>query len=266
MLIALHSACGRLRAALRLATLALALGLGLHATPAAAAEPFTPEQKAAIEKIIKDYLLANPEVMLEIQQALEARMEKIQQERAKLAILENREVLFRRADAPMTGNPKGDVVVVEFFDYNCGYCRRALKPLAELVKKDPNVKVVFKELPILSKGSNEAARVALAARLQGKYWELHRAMLESSGQLNEASSLKIAEKIGLDVARLKKDMSSEVVTQEINQIRELAQKMGIQGTPYFLVGDRVIAGAPDDLTDVLQKHIADVRKEGCKVC
>ena len=164
------------------------------------------------------------------------------------------------------GNPNADVRLIEFFDYNCGYCRRALKPLADLLKKDANVRIVFKELPILSKGSNEAARVALAARLQGKYWELHRAMLESSGQLNEATSLKIAEKIGLDVARLKKDMNSEVVSQEINQIRELAQKMGIQGTPYFLVGDRVIAGAPDDLTDVLQKHIADIRKDGCKVC
>ena len=102
--------------------------------------------------------------------------------------------------------------------------------------------------------------------MQGKYWEFHRAMLESQGQANEASALRVAEKIGLDMARLKKDMASPEVKKEIEDTRQLATKMGIQGTPHFIIGDRIIAGAPENLTEMLNKHVADVRKEGCKVC
>ena len=143
----------------------------------AAASPFTAEQKAAIEKIIKDYLLANPEVMMDVQNALEAKMETLQAERLKLTLKESADEIFRRPNAPIAGNPNGDITVVEFFDYNCGYCKRAFSDIAKMVEKDPKVKVVFKELPILSKGSEEAAKVALAAQMQGKYWEVHRTLL-----------------------------------------------------------------------------------------
>ncbi len=245
----------------------IAAGLVLAAGPAALADAtFTPEQKSAIEKIVKEYFLANPEVFLEIQTQLESKMEKIQAERLKVAITENAKEIFKRPNAPMAGNPAGDITVVEFFDYNCGYCKKGLPEIVKLIDKDPKIKVVFKELPILSKGSDEAARVALAARMQGKYWEVHRALLEAKGQVNEASALAIATKLGLDGAKLKKDMDSAEVKEEIAKVRELAQKMGVNGTPHFLVGDRSIPGAPQDLFEQIAQHAAELRKTGCSVC
>jgi protein-disulfide isomerase len=235
----------------------------------AAAEPsgaFTPAQRKEIESIVKDILINNPEVLLEAQNALEAKMDKIQADRMAVAIKEHAGELFRPAASPVVGNVKGDVPVIEFFDYNCGYCKKAFTDLAKLMDKDKKVRVILKELPILAKGSEEASRVALAAKMQGKYWEFHRAMLESQGQANEASALRVAEKLGLDMARLKKDMASAEVKKEIDDTRQLATKMGIQGTPHFIVGDRIIPGAPENLSELLGKHVEDVRKDGCKVC
>jgi len=228
--------------------------------------PFSAEQRQAIEKIVKDYLIANPEVFMEVQSALEAKMEKLQAEKLKVSIQQFAPEIFKRASTPVAGNPNGDITVVEFFDYNCGYCKRGFGDLAKLIEKDPKVKVVFKELPILSKGSEEASKVALAARLQGKYWEMHRALIESKGQNNEASALKAAEKLGLDMARLKKDMESAEVKDEISKVRELAQKMGIQGTPHFLVGDKAIPGAPENLLEMLTGMVGELRKTGCSYC
>jgi protein-disulfide isomerase len=243
--------------------------------PAAASAPkaeststatFTPEQRKALEGIVKEILVGNPEILLEAQNALEAKMDKIQAERMAVAIKDNAGELFRPQSSPVVGNVKGDVPVIEFFDYNCGYCKKALGDLAKLIDKDRNVRVILKEFPILNKGSEEASRVALAAKLQGKYWEFHQAMLQAQGLANEASALKVAERLGLDMARLKKDMSSPEVSKEIEATRELATKMGIQGTPHFIVGDKIVPGAPENLTELLGKHVADVRKEGCKVC
>jgi protein-disulfide isomerase len=233
---------------------------------APSASAFTPAQRKELESIIKDILLNNPEIMLEVQNALESKMDKIQAERMAVAIKDHASELFRPTGSPIVGNLKGDVPVIEFFDYNCGYCKKALTELAQLMDKDKKVRVILKEFPILAKGSEEASRVALAAKMQGKYWEFHRAMLESQGQANEASALRIGEKLGLDMVRLKKDMASAEVKKEIEDTRQLATKMGIQGTPHFIVGDRIIAGAPENLTELLGKHVADVRKEGCKMC
>lgn len=255
---------------------ALGLLAALSAPPAALAQApgqpttgqavFSPEQKRAIEEIVKDYLIANPEVLLDVQQSLETKMEKIQAERLQSAIADNAREIYRSPDAPVAGNPKGDITIVEFFDYNCGYCKRGFPELARLIEKDSRVRVVFKELPILSKASEEASRVALAARMQGKYWEMHRALLESKGQANEAVALKIAEKLGLDMAKLKKDLEAPEIKAEIERVRELANKMGISGTPHFLVGDRGIAGAPEDLYEQLAKNVAELRQSGCAVC
>ena len=263
------SAAARYRRTLLAVAAILSAGLGLvSAWPDARAQDatFTAEQKKAIEKIIKDYLLANPEVFLEVQSALEAKMEAIQAEKLKAAIAENAKDIYRRADSPVAGNPNGDITIVEFFDYNCGYCKRGFPHVAKMIEKDPKVRLVLMELPILSKGSEEASRVALAARKQGKYWEVHRALLEMRGQASEATALKAAEKLGLDVARLKKDMESPDVTGEIARVHELAQKMGVNGTPHFLVGDRSIPGSPEDLFDQLSTNVSELRKTGCQVC
>lgn len=224
-------------------------------------------QRKEVEKIIRDYLVNNPEVLMEAQNALEAKMDKIQSERTAAAIKGSAQEIFRPTGSPVVGNAKGDVTVIEFFDYNCGYCKRAFKDVAGLVEKDKQVKVILKEFPILNKGSEETAKVALAAKMQGKYWEFHRAMLEAPGQASEATALKVAEKVsGIDMARLKRDIGSAEVKKEIDDTRALAQKLGIQGTPHFLVGDRIIPGAPENLLEQMTKLVAEVRKEGCKVC
>ena len=227
---------------------------------------FSAEQKQEIEKIIKNYLVTNPEIFLEAQTALEAKMEKEQAEKLKVAIAENAREIYRDPNADLAGNANGDITVVEFFDYNCGYCKRGLHDVIKLVESDPKVRVVFKELPILSKGSEEASRVAIAAGKQGKYWDMHKAMLEAKGQMNEANALQIATKLGLDIDKLKKDMASPEVEAEIKKSEALAKKMGVNGTPHFLVGDRAIPGAPEDLYDQLENHVTELRKSGCSYC
>ena len=252
-----------LLSAAAIATLASHAGTPVRAEDASA---FSPDQKQAIEKIVKDYLVANPDVLLEVQNILEAKMEKQQAEKSKAALADNAKNIYRSTESPVAGNADGDITVTEFFDYNCGYCKRSFPEITKLISGDNKVRVVFKEMPILSKGSEEASRVALAAKLQGKYWEVHRGLFEAKGQANEAMALKIAEKVGLDMAKLKSDMDGPAVKAELKSAKELAGKMGINGTPHFLVGDKSIAGAPDNLLTQLNGDIADLRKNGCSYC
>ncbi len=225
-----------------------------------------PAQRKEIEGIIRSYLLNNPEIILEMQREFERRMEAAQQERMKLALSQYRDEIFYSPTTPVAGNPKGDVTVVEFFDYNCGFCRRAISAMAKLVESDKNVRFLFKEFPIFGKDSEAAARIAVAAKKQGKYWEMHRALLEAPGRANEAKGLRIAKKLGLDIEQLKRDMNSEEVKKEIRDAQALADKLGIRGTPHFLIGDQVIPGAPENLYEQLVEKIAQVRKNGCAVC
>ena len=227
---------------------------------------FTDAQKKAIGDIIKDYLIKNPEIMVDVQTALDAKVEKEQSEKLKSFMAENAKDIYRNPDSPVAGDPNGDITVVEFFDYNCGYCKRGLTDVQKLIQSDKKVRVVFKELPILSKGSEEAAKAGLAAKRQGKYWEFHQAMLSVKGQANEAASLKAAEALGLDMAKFKTDMASDAVRDELEAMKTLAKKMGINGTPHFLVGDKSIPGAPEDLHSQLEALVADFRKSGCKTC
>lgn len=235
-------------------------------TPAADTSMFTDKQKQGIGQIVKDYLIANPEIFLDIQTALEAKMEKAQAEQLKAVIASNAAEIFREPNASLAGNADGDITVVEWFDYNCGFCKRGLSEVVKLVERDPKVRVVFKELPILSKGSEEAAKIALAAKRQGKYWEIHRALLSARGQANEASALKIAEQHGLDMDKLKKDMASPEVQAELDHSELLAKKMGINGTPHFVIGDRSIPGAPENLFEQIESHVSELRKNGCSYC
>ena len=227
---------------------------------------FTPEQKQAIQGIVKDYLVTNPEVFLEIQAALETKMAKEEAEKTKAMVAEHAKEIYRHPNAPVAGNPDGDITVVEFFDYNCGYCKRGFGDVAKLIESDKNVRVVFKEFPILRDESEQAAKVALAARMQGKYWEVHRELIATKGLVNEAVALKAAEKLGLDMVKLKADIGSPEVKAELDRVKELARKLSINGTPHFLVGDQAIGGAPENLYDLLSKDIADLRKSGCSYC
>lgn len=227
---------------------------------------FTDADKAAIGAIIKDYLLANPELLVEAQQALESKMEKQQAEKLKTFVEKNARDIYRHPAAPVAGNVDGDITVVEFFDYNCGYCKRGTPEVAKLIETDKKVRVVFHDLPILSKGSEEAAKYALAAHRQGKYWEFHLALMNNRGQNNEASALKAAADLGLDVEKLKADAKSPEVAAELARSETLAKEMGINGTPHFLVGDKSIPGAPEDLHTQLEGLVTDLRKSGCAYC
>lgn len=238
--------------------------------PAAASSSSGPEvpadRKAEIEKVVREYLLANPEILSEVQQAYEAKKEKEQVEHVKTVVKENAGDIFKNPAAAVGGNPKGDVTIVEFFDYNCGVCRRGFGDIAKVMEQDPNVRFVFKELPIVNPESPKVAKVALAARMQGKYMELHRAIMNSEGQATEASALRKAKELGLDMDKLNKDKESPEIKAELDKVMDLATKLNINGTPFFMVGDQVIPGVYDNLSGILAGHVADVRKNGCSYC
>ncbi|MBS0237948.1 MAG: DsbA family protein [Proteobacteria bacterium] len=234
--------------------------------PTAGGSTFTDEQKKALGEIIKDYLVKNPETMFEVQNALDEKTQKEQDAKLKAFMTENAKSIYRSPGSAVAGNPDGDITVVEFFDFNCGYCKHGLPEVQKLIQADKNVRFVFKELPILSKGSEEAAKVALAAKRQGKYWEFHQALLGSKGQANEASALKVAESLGLDMHKIKADMASDDVKNELLAEMRLAKTMGVNGTPHFLVGDKSIPGAPDDLHEQLETLVTEFRKNKCSTC
>lgn len=227
---------------------------------------FTPDQTRAIQGIVKQYLLENPEILYEVQSALELKLAQEEADRTKSLVAAHAKDIYRAPGAPVAGNPDGDITVVEFFDYNCGYCKRGLDDIAKLIESDDRVRVVFKEFPILREDSEHAARVALAAGLQGKYWEVHRDLMATRGLVNEAGALKVAEKHGLDMDKLKADMKGPAVQGELDRVKELAKTLSINGTPHFLVGDRAIGGAPENLHEMLAQHVAELRKEGCSYC
>ncbi len=228
-----------------------------------AAEAFSDSQKAAIEQIVKDYLKNNPGVLIEMSTELERRQAEAQTQAQTKALKENSEALFRAGSAPFIGNPDGDVTVVEFFDYNCGYCKRALDQVLKLVEKDKNVKVVFREFPIFGEDSEAAARAALAADKQGKYLEMHTQLFMDEGKPSLDKALKVAADIGLDVEKLKIDMNDKSVTDMLAANRAVAEAIGVQGTPLYVVGSEIIPGAPDNLADVLVATAGEVREKGC---
>ena len=248
--------------------LTASLLLALSPMMAGAEEPpaLTGATRTAIEQLVRDYIIKNPEILLEAQAALEARTEqqRIHVIRKKLA--DNAEAIYRDVSLPMAGNPKGNVTVVEFMDYNCPYCRRASADIAKLIASDPNVKVVFHEFANLSAASEAVARIAIAAQGTGRYYELHRALMSSTGPMTEARALEIAAKLGLDSAQLKRSAGSDAAKSGLAKAKALAAKLNIEGTPMFLIGDRYISGVSDTFYTDLTHLVAEVRKEGCKVC
>jgi len=188
-------------------------------------------------------------VMLPILASTAAEVEQsVQQQKA---ISKNADAIFRSPVTPVAGNPNGDVSVVEFFDYNCPYCRRSLPAVLKLINQDGKVRLVLKELPILSNDSVAAAKFALAANKQGKYFEMYQKLFSEPGKADKEKALRVAKELGLDVDQLQKDAEDPEIQKSLDQAKDLAQKLNLQGTPLFLIGDRVIAGAPDDLYDQL---------------
>ncbi len=207
--------------------------------------PLTPRQVQDVQQIIRSYLTAHPEIIANAMEALREKMQAQAAAATRQAISAHKTELFDDGNDPIAGNPKGDVTIVEFFDYNCVYCRASTKALLDAVKADGDVKVVYKELPILTPSSVVDSRMALAAMKQGKYEALHRAFMAVRGLLDAKMAYGIARGTGLDMARLKKDMKSAAVTEEIRRNKELASALGIDGTPTFVIGDMMFAQALD---------------------
>jgi protein-disulfide isomerase len=230
----------------RMIPLALALALGASAAPAHA-QSFSEPQRGEIEKIIKGYLLAHPEVLQEAMAELEKKQQVAEAEKARSAIKNHSEALFNSPRQVVLGNPQGDVTFVEFFDYNCGYCKRALTDMTTLLGNDPKLKVVLKEFPVLGPGSVEAAQVAVAVRMQDKsgkkYLEFHQKLLGGRGQVDKAKALAAAKDVGLDMARLEKDLKSDEVAKTIEESMKLAEALGLNGTPSYVIGNDVVIGA-----------------------
>jgi protein-disulfide isomerase len=222
--------------------------LALCGAPAiASAQSFSDGQRGEIEKIVKEYLLAHPEVLEEVSAELSKRQAAAEAVKHEATVSENAQTIFNSPRGVTIGNKDGDVTFVEFFDYNCGYCKRAMGDMIDLMKSDPKLKVVLKEFPVLGPGSVEAAQVAVAARMQDpggkKYLEFHQKLLGGKGQADKARALAAAKEAGLDMTRLDKDIASPEVRATIEENFKLAEAMGMNGTPSYVIGKQVVVGA-----------------------
>ena len=231
-----------------LAAVLIAVGLALPAAIPARAQSFTPDQRGEIERIVKEYLLSHPELLQDVMAELEKRQAAADTEKHQSAIKEYSDAIFASPRQVTLGNAQGDVTVVEFFDYNCGYCKRALSDMLELLKTDGKLKFVLKEFPVLGDGSVQAAQVAAAARMQDKsggkkYLEFHQKLLGGRGEADKARALAVAKETGFDIARIEKDMTSEEVKAQIEESFKLAEALGLNGTPSYVVGREVLVGA-----------------------
>lgn len=207
------------------------------ASPAAMAtanDSMSDAQKKQIEKVVHDYLVTNPEVLMEASQALQQKQQQNMQQQAQSAIMKNAEKLLN-GGVTVAGNPKGTVTLVEFFDYQCIHCKKMAPVIAELIKNNPNLRVVYKEFPIFGKSSDVASRVAIAAAMQGKYLAIHENLIKQDGRLNETLIMDSAKAAGVDMDKLKTDMNSKAVTDALDSTRQLAEEMHLMGTPAFIV-------------------------------
>ncbi|HEX2752876.1 MAG TPA: DsbA family protein [Alphaproteobacteria bacterium] len=226
------------------------------APPAAAAEEGM--TKEAVQKIVHDYIMENPDVILD---AVNKYQQRTMEEKQKAAVETNREYLFRDERSPVIGNPDGDVTIVEFFDYNCGYCKRVLPTVQDLIKEDKGLKVIFKDVPILGPSSETASKWALAAQRHNKYFEFHQALMNHKGPITDDTLAKIATDLELDPARLKKDAETTDVLLQIERNRSLFTQMGLGGTPAFIIGEEVVPGAigKDDMKKLIEKTRAKAK-------
>jgi len=215
--------------------------------PSASAQSFSDRQRGDIETIVRNYLLAHPEVLEEAMTELSRRQAAAEAEKHEASVATNAETIFNSPRGVVLGNKDGDVTFVEFFDYNCGYCKRAMADMLDLMKTDPKLKVVLKEFPVLSQGSVEAAQVAVAVRMQDpggkKYLDFHQKLLGGRGAADKARAMAAAKDAGLDTARIEKDLASPEVRATIEENFKLAEAMGMNGTPSYVIGKQVVIGA-----------------------
>ena len=232
-----------------------------HPAVAQEDQTLTPKQADAVRKILRDYLMEHPEVLQESLEALREKMRQESESDARKNIDTYKSELFDNKDDPVTGNAKGDVTVVEFFDYNCGFCKSSYDSLVDTIRADGKTRLVFKEFPILTDDSIIASRIALAAKRQGKYDDLHRAFMKFKGRLDEKNALRIAGEVGLNMDQIKKDMSSPDIDKLLRRNKEIAHILGVDGTPTFIVGDHIVSQALDGPT---LKQLIEIARKAIK--
>lgn len=220
---------------------------------------FSELEKEEIRNTVREYLIENPTVIVEALEVLQERQQLAEQQGSSGALAANMESLLNDRRDPSIGNPDASVTVVEFFDYQCPYCKRMADDLVELVAEDPDLRIVFKEFPVFGDGSTLATRAALAADKQGKYTEFHLAMMNLRGAPSDSTIARLADRYGLDVERLRRDMASDEIEAAIQANYRLAQQIGVRGTPAFVVGDQLIPGAMS--LDAMRDLIARTREE-----
>ncbi len=217
--------------------------------------PSDPAFQQAVEKVVEQYLHTHPEVIEQSLRLLQAKRQAEEREQTRQMILTKQTELLHDPTSPVSGNLDGDVTVVEFFDYRCGYCKRVAGTVTQLQQDDPNVRIVYKDYPILGETSEWAARAALASKIQGKHLAFHETLLASEQELTQDSILRIAADVGLDIEQLNKDMQAPSIQMIIDHNRELARELGINGTPGFIVGEELAPGALDigELKNLVRK-------------
>lgn len=249
----------KLAALPRLLAAFLALACCAIAWPGTAgAQALSPPQEDAVRAIVREYILRNPEIIVEALNALEEKQKADAATGQAEALRQRRADLLQDPASPSIGPAGADVVLVQFFDYRCPYCKQVAEPVIRLAREDPKLRVVFKELPILGPDSVVASRAALAAAMQGRYQDFHLKLMARRGPMDEASVIALARESGLDAARLKADMDRPEVMAQIERNRGLARDLGIRGTPAFVIGDEVVPGAIDEQT--MRQLVARARR------
>ncbi len=238
-----------------------AVAMSASTQSAQAAESFTADQKKEMEVLFKEYITNNPELILEsVRKYQEDQERKVMQSAQEN--LKEYQSFFAQDDIPMAGNPEGDVTVVEFFDYNCGYCKKAFEDVQKIIAEDKNVRVVFMDMPILSPSSAKMSNISLAAHKQGKYFETHRALMDYRGSQSDEAFYKVASDVGLDMEKLKVDVESPDIQTFITKSKNMAQALGVRGTPGFVIGDKVYPGYIG--MDAMRNAIKEARAANAK--
>ncbi|GGH22388.1 outer membrane protein [Alsobacter metallidurans] len=257
---------------LRKAAIALAIAAATAAAPLPAlaqAKPadLTDAQKSAVREMIRSYLLENPEVIQEALVELDRRQKDAEKTATKAALSQVAATLVQSPRNIVLGNPTGDVTLVEFFDYNCGYCKKSLADIRELSKSDPKLRIVIRDFPVLGPDSVEASFVAVAVKNQlkgDKYFDYHQKLLESKGRVGKERALAVAKELGVDQARLTKDLESPETRAAVEETMRVADILKLQGTPAFVIGDDVLFGSQG--VEPLRGAIASVRQCGKATC
>lgn len=228
--------------------------------PASAADPLTPQQKDAVEQLIRDTIANHPEIVTEALKSAQQKSDAEAAENVRHAIVDERDRLVADPASPVGGNANGDVTIVEFFDYRCPYCKEVEPSLEALLKEDRKLRIVYKEFPILGPASVYATRVALASRAQGKYDAFHHAMMAVKGNIDDEVVRRTASGVGIDMAKLDGALKASEIDRIIKGNYALADSLEITGTPAFIVGDTMVPGVAD--IDTLRKLVAEARKGG----